>query len=65
MEKVQVKSIEIVESTITPSKCVRNLGVQTDSELSMAEQVHNICQACHFHLRTIWSIRQYVNSKAT
>ena len=37
-----------------------------DSELSMAEQVHKICQACHFHLRrTIWSIRQYLNSEAT
>ena len=64
-DKVQVKSIEIGESKITPSKCVRNLGVQMDSELSMAQQVHKICQACHFHLRTIWSIRQYLNSEAT
>ena len=64
-EKVQVKSIEIGESTITPSKCVRNLWVQMDSELSMAEQVHKICEACPFHLRTIWSIRQYLNSEAT
>ena len=64
-DKVQVKSIEIGESKITPSKYVRNLGVEMDSELSMAEQVHKICQACHFHLRTIWSIRQYLNSEAT
>ena len=37
-EKVQVKSIEIGESTIKPSKKVRNIGVQMHSELSMAEQ---------------------------
>ena len=31
----------------------------------MVHQVNSICKACHFHLRTIWSIRPFLNTEAT
>jgi hypothetical protein len=60
--KLSFSPLKIGSSMIEPGETssVRNLGVWFDSELSMSKHVTNVCQAAHFHLRNLGSIRKYL-----
>ena len=47
------------------SSIVRNLGVMTDPELSMASHINRLCQSLHYHLRNIGKIRCYLSRSST
>ena len=58
-------TINIGDSTITPSHHVRNLGVQVDQHLSMVPHVTAICASCNYHLYRLSSIQRYLTVNAT
>ena len=60
-ETTKIKHISVGKSKIYPSNCVRNLGVQLDSGLSMEQQVQSICQNANFQLRNIGKIRNLID----
>ena len=45
-------------AVITPSTCVRNLGVFFDSKLSMTEQINCVTCCCFYQLRQLRFIRR-------
>ena len=44
-----------------PEGYVKTLGVLLDKNLSMEQQVNQICKACYFHLRNLGRIRHYLD----
>ena len=58
-------SVTVGDSTITPSSCVRNLGVSLDSRLDMEQHVNSISRSCYAQLRQIGHIRKYLTTDAT
>ena len=52
--------IRVGVSTITASRCVRNLGVFTDWHLAMKKQVSQTVSACSFYLRHINQISRFL-----
>ena len=65
--KINVDKIEIdcSQIDIITSGSVRNLGVILDSELSMNDQVTQLCKSAHFHLRNISKIRHLLDTDST
>ena len=51
-------------ATIKPSKSLRNLGVKFDSQMSMEDQVTNICKFIHYHLQNTGSIRNVLTDES-
>ena len=49
------------DSSIVPSKCVRNLGGCLDKELSMVQHVRSIVKSVYYHIRHISKIRHYLD----
>ncbi len=47
------------------NSAVRNLGVMTDPELSMASHISRLFQSLHYHLRNIGKIRCYLSRSST
>ena len=58
-------SIKIGDATILPSARARNLGVITDSTLSMGDHVNNVCKGALAGIRKIGQIRSYLTEDAT
>ena len=52
--------IRVGVSTITASRCVRNLGVFIDRHLDMKKQVSQTVNACSFYLRHINQISRFL-----
>ena len=52
--------IRVGVSTITASRCVRNLGVFIDRHLDMKKQVSQTVSACSFYLRHINQISRFL-----
>lgn len=57
-------SLLIGPTTITPSSCVKNLGVYFDSYLTMEKHVNEVSKACYYQIRNIWKIRHYLTDAA-
>ncbi len=47
------------------NSAVRNLGVMTDPEVSMARHINRLCQSLHYHLCNIGKIRCYLSRSST
>ena len=56
--------IDIGSSQVKRSEKARNLGVIFDSNLSMDNQILNICKSCFFHLKSISAIRNLLTDQA-
>ncbi|XP_072022019.1 uncharacterized protein [Amphiura filiformis] len=54
-------SLKIGDSTILPSKSVRNLGSFFDTNMSMTTHITNLCKTTTFHLRNLTRIRKYID----
>lgn len=63
--KVDIPTIRIGSSEISPSPSVRNLGVTFDQTLNMKEHIKKTCCAAYCHLRNIASIRRCLSEEAT
>ena len=58
-------SITIGNAQIPFKKSVKNLGLTSDSHLSMNAHVSNIARTCYFELRCLASICRFLTSTAT
>ena len=65
LQKLGNITVRVGEEHITPTKCVKNLGVHYDQQLSMEVHVRAICRNVHMHLRNISRIRRYLSQDAT
>jgi hypothetical protein len=57
--------IRIGNSAITCVDSVRNIGVQFDQKITMAEHVIKTCKSANFHLRNIGRVRKFLTQDAT
>ena len=58
-------SLKIGDSSIEPTKSVRNLGAIFDDGMTMANHVTQVCRSMNLHLRSVGRIRKYLNRDAT
>lgn len=65
LSKVNIESINVGNSKITPSKSVRNLGSWLDSNLSMSTHISKTCSTAFYFLHNIRRIRKYLSRDAT
>ena len=49
---------------IQPSSCVRNVGVQFDSNLNMEHQIANTVKSCYYQIRDIRPIRLHLTEES-
>ncbi len=61
----QFPNIRIIDSDISPSSSVRNLGVVFDSEFSFKLHISQVVKSCNFHLRNIGKIRNFLSQDVT
>ena len=64
-ESFPTASIRIGDDTVTPVKCVRNLGAFFDEHLSMESHIAQVTKSGYYHLRRISSIRKFLSREAT
>ena len=62
--KHNITVIKIGDCDIAPSPSARNIGVVFDSEMSMVQQVNQVCRAAYWHLHTISTIRSCLTCDA-
>ena len=58
-------SVDMGNSSIALTSCVRNLGVMFDSNMTMEQQVNAVCRSSYGQLRKIGHIRRYLSSVGT
>jgi len=58
------KSLQLSDGQLCAAMTVRNLGVQTDEQISFDSQSRSCPKACYYHLQRIRQIRKYVNDEA-
>jgi hypothetical protein len=59
--KVECPDLLIGEHKVSPSSCVRSLGVYMDSHSTMERHVNNISRAAYMHLHNIHKIKAYLD----
>lgn len=62
-----IDSVQLNQTTIPVSKCVKTLGVVLDNTLSFDEHVEHVCKSTNYHIRALRHIRKHVtrNDAAT
>ena len=65
LQKYDLSTMSVGDSTIVPVACVRDLGVQLDQHLNMDQQVMAICKACNYQIKRLCCIRRYLTKDAT
>ena len=50
------------DDTVSPSHCIRNLGVHMDQHPTLTDHVTAVCAACNYH--RLSSIRHYLTTEA-
>ena len=58
---LQCPNLSIGQHSVTPSSCVRNLGVHMDSHSTMEHHVNTVCRAAYMHLHNISRIKAYLD----
>jgi len=58
-------TLEVGISVIQPVKCVRDLGVHLDSELTTKTHISKVVSACFYQLRKICQVRRVVGQDIT
>ena len=56
--------ITVAGHRIQPSSCVRNLGVQFDSNLKIEHQIVNTVKSCYYQIRNIGRIRPHLTEES-
>jgi len=62
---VPTDPFSVCGNTVKPAKCVRDLGIFLDSDMSMKTQVSRTVSSCFAALRQIRSIRRSVSQSAS
>ena len=62
---LQSVNFQLGESSVSPGKHVRDLGVTWDSSMNFEKHVTNICKCAYFQLHNIYRIRKYLTVNAT
>ena len=65
LAKVNIDSMQVGESSITPASRVKNLGCWFDGQLKMDTQINSIYKTALFHLYNIRRIRKFLNFECT
>ena len=65
LAKVNIDSMQVSESSITPARRVKNLGCWFDGQLKMDTQINSIYKTALFHLYNIRRIRIFLNFECT
>ena len=58
LERLTMVDIEMMSASLSPLSTVRDLGVNTDSLLTMADHVSAVCRACYFQMRQLRVVLQ-------
>jgi len=58
-------SLRVGSDVITPVNAVRDLGVTSDSELTMQRHVNKVASACFYHIRRLKQIRRLIGPELT
>ena len=53
IDRLTVREVPVLSSTVGVVGSARDLGVVTDSRLSMADHVASVCRSAHYHRRQI------------
>ena len=59
------QGVTVGNSSISPSKTARNLGVIFDSTMPLSKHITGISRAAFYHLRAIARIRKYLDRQST
>ena len=62
---VPLSTVQVGDSGITTSKCVRKIAVMFDHRMNMTSRVTRMCQAAWFQIRNIRSVRSSLTIEAT
>jgi hypothetical protein len=65
LKNVENIKVRVGNVYITPKKCVKNLGVHQDQQLSMEQHIRAVCRSVHMHLHNISRIRRYLTRDST
>lgn len=57
--------VQVGDSLIVPSDCVRNIGVVFDSSFCLDRHIIELCKSAFYHLRSISRIRRYLSLDTT
>ena len=60
----KINEFRIDDTTVTPVKYVKNIGVYFDNNMNMKKNVDNVCKTVRFHLRNIGRIRKHITKEA-
>jgi hypothetical protein len=65
LAKLSFDHIAVGEKSIFPSRTVKNLGIQMDSNLTFHEQINKLCKSSFYFLYNIRKIRKYLTKDVT
>ena len=54
-------SVKVDNSTMSPSKCAKNLGVTLDNTLLFSANIKEVTRSCRFILYNIRRVQPYLN----
>ncbi|XP_072023001.1 uncharacterized protein [Amphiura filiformis] len=61
LKDLSTVTLNLDNTTITPSTVIKNLGVKFESDMSMTAQVASISSSTNYHLRNINRIRRFID----
>jgi len=61
LSKVQINSIQVENTSITPTGKVKNLGVVFDKTMTMEPQINHMCKKVFLNVKNIGMIRKCLN----
>ena len=57
------RDTQVIDTILSSTDVVNNLGVYLDSELTLERQVSKLCQVCYFHLRRLRTVRRSLSKE--
>ena len=64
-DTVDIESVRIGNSNITPTSTARNLGATFDQNMTLQPHVSALVKSCNWHLRRIGQIRKFLTMEAS
>lgn len=62
-DRLHIRNLRVNDTELAVSKCVKNLGVLLDSELTMKEQINQTVKLAGYHLRNIAFVKKYLDEE--
>ena len=61
---MELQSLTVGNEEVDITKCVRVLGVDFDSDLTLKQHVRNVAKKCFYTLKNMFKIRRCINETA-